>query len=88
MTPRNLFGFKDGTNNIKSEDIDVLRDQVWATADDGQPWMMDGTYLVARRIRMHIETWDREPLEGQERIVGRTKGTGALGRLQSSIKGT
>jgi deferrochelatase/peroxidase EfeB len=77
MTPRNLFGFKDGTNNIKSEDIDVLRDQVWATADDGQPWMMDGTYLVARRIRMHIETWDREPLEGQERIVGRTKGTGA-----------
>jgi deferrochelatase/peroxidase EfeB len=77
MTPRNLFGFKDGTNNIKSEDTDVLRDQVWATTDDGQPWMVGGTYLVARRIRMHIETWDREPLEGQERIVGRSKGTGA-----------
>jgi deferrochelatase/peroxidase EfeB len=77
MTPRNLFGFKDGTNNIKSEDTDALRDQVWATAGDGQPWMAGGSYLVARRIRMHVETWDRESLDGQEQIVGRTKGTGA-----------
>ncbi|WP_326566242.1 iron uptake transporter deferrochelatase/peroxidase subunit [Amycolatopsis rhabdoformis] len=76
-TPRNLFGFKDGTNNVKSEDTDILRDEVWAVAGDGQPWMAGGTYLVARRIQMHIETWDREPLEGQEQIIGRTKGTGA-----------
>ncbi|MDT7728703.1 MAG: deferrochelatase/peroxidase EfeB [Actinomycetota bacterium] len=76
-TPRNLFGFKDGTNNIKAEDTDFLRDQVWVTPADGQPWMAGGSFLVARRIRMHIETWDREPLEGQENIVGRTKGTGA-----------
>jgi deferrochelatase/peroxidase EfeB len=77
VTPRNLFGFKDGTNNVKSEDTDALRDQVWATAGDGQPWMAGGSYLVARRIRMHVETWDREPLDGQEKIVGRAKGTGA-----------
>src|SRR5207248_1640298 len=77
QTPRNLFGFKDGTNNVKGEDADVLRDQVWATADDGQAWMAGGTFLVARRIRMHIETWDREPLAGQEQIIGRTKGSGA-----------
>ncbi|MEU4666798.1 iron uptake transporter deferrochelatase/peroxidase subunit [Amycolatopsis sp. NPDC023774] len=76
-TPRNLFGFKDGTNNIKSEDTDFLRDEVWAAAGDGQAWMAGGSYLVARRIRMHIETWDREPLEGQEQIIGRTKGSGA-----------
>ncbi|WP_370968696.1 iron uptake transporter deferrochelatase/peroxidase subunit [Amycolatopsis sp. cg9] len=76
-TPRNLFGFKDGTNNIKSEDTDILRDQVWAEAGDGQAWMAGGSYLVARRIRMHIETWDRESLDGQQQIVGRTKGTGA-----------
>ncbi|HEY3710512.1 MAG TPA: iron uptake transporter deferrochelatase/peroxidase subunit [Amycolatopsis sp.] len=76
-TPRNLFGFKDGTNNIKSEDTDVLRDQVWAQAGDGQAWMAGGTYLVARRIRMHIETWDRETLDGQEQVIGRTKGSGA-----------
>ncbi len=50
---------------------------MWAEAGDGQAWMAGGTYLVARRIRMHIETWDRETLEGQEKIIGRTKGTGA-----------
>jgi deferrochelatase/peroxidase EfeB len=77
QTPRNLFGFKDGTNNIKSEDTDFLRDQVWTTAADGPAWMAGGSYLVARRIRMHIETWDRETLDGQQQIVGRTKGTGA-----------
>ncbi|MBB5852881.1 iron uptake transporter deferrochelatase/peroxidase subunit [Amycolatopsis umgeniensis] len=76
-TPRNLFGFKDGTRNVKAEEADVLRDQVWATAEDGQPWMAGGSFLVARRIRMHIETWDRESLQGQEGIVGRSKGAGA-----------
>ena len=39
--------------------------------------MTGGTYLVARRIRMHIETWDRSPLNEQELVVGRTKGNGA-----------
>lgn len=83
VTPRNLFGFKDGTNNVKAEDDGLLRDQVWARAEDGQPWMAGGSYLVARRIRMHIETWDRETLQGQEQIIGRTKGTGApLGQAQ------
>ena len=26
-TPRNLFGFKDGTNNIKAEETDALNKQ-------------------------------------------------------------
>jgi deferrochelatase/peroxidase EfeB len=77
VTPRNLFGFKDGTNNIKAEDTDLLRDQVWVAAEDGQPWMAGGSFLVARRILMHIETWDRESLNGQEDIIGRAKGSGA-----------
>jgi deferrochelatase/peroxidase EfeB len=77
QTPRNLFGFKDGTRNVKAEDTDVLRDQVWAAPGDGQAWMAGGSYLVARRIRMHIETWDRETLDGQQQIIGRTKGNGA-----------
>jgi deferrochelatase/peroxidase EfeB len=33
--------------------------------------------MVARRIRMRIETWDRTSLREQENLVGRTKGEGA-----------
>ena len=29
-TPRNLFGFKDGTANVLGDDDDALREQVWA----------------------------------------------------------
>jgi deferrochelatase/peroxidase EfeB len=76
-TPRNLFGFKDGTNNIKAEDADMLRDQVWVQPGDGPRWLDGGSYLVSRRIRMHVEIWDRTSLSEQELIVGRSKGEGA-----------
>jgi deferrochelatase/peroxidase EfeB len=76
-TPRNLFGFKDGTRNLKAEETDQLTKQVWVSKADGPDWLVDGSYLVARRIRMHIEIWDRTPLLEQETIIGRTKGTGA-----------
>jgi deferrochelatase/peroxidase EfeB len=76
-TPRNLMGFKDGTNNLKAEDTELLDRHLWAAAGDGAEWMAGGTYLVARRIRMMIETWDRTSLVEQETIIGRTKGTGA-----------
>ena len=76
-TPRNLFGFKDGTRNLKAEDPDLLRDHVWVSPEDGPAWMVGGTYLVARRIRMHIEVWDRTSLFEQETLIGRRKGSGA-----------
>ncbi|MEU5942647.1 iron uptake transporter deferrochelatase/peroxidase subunit [Micromonospora sp. NPDC047548] len=80
-TPRNLFGFKDGTANLKSEDAGLLREQLWAQPGDGPEWMTGGSYLVTRKIRMQVETWDRSSLAEQEQIVGRTKGSGApLGR--------
>jgi deferrochelatase/peroxidase EfeB len=80
-TPRNLFGFKDGTANLKAEDTDLLRDQLWVQPADGGSWMAGGSYLVTRKIRMIIETWDRSSLTEQESIIGRTKGSGApLGR--------
>lgn len=76
-TPRNLFGFKDGTANITSEETATVADQVWAAGGDGAAWMAGGSYLVARKIRMVIETWDRQQLGEQERIIGRDKGEGA-----------
>ncbi|MFD5826597.1 iron uptake transporter deferrochelatase/peroxidase subunit [Lentzea sp. NPDC060358] len=76
-TPRNMFGFKDGTRNIKAEDTDHLENHVWVAEEDGPDWLVGGTYLVTRRIRMHIEIWDRTSLTEQEQIVGRTKGEGA-----------
>ena len=78
-TPRNLFGLKDGTANLKAEDPSALAEHVWVGPgdDDGARWLAGGSYLVARRINMGIEVWDRQALGDQEDAVGRTKGTGA-----------
>ncbi len=79
-TPRNLMGFKDGTNNITAEEDDALTKFVWA-GGEAPPWMRGGTYMVTRRIRMLIEVWDRASLGDQEATIGRHKLTGApLGR--------
>ncbi|MFD0994504.1 deferrochelatase/peroxidase EfeB [Pseudoclavibacter chungangensis] len=77
QTPRNLFGFKDGTANIKAEEAGVADEQVWVQAADGPAWMAGGSYLAARRIRMLIESWDRVSLGEQQNIFGRNKGEGA-----------
>ncbi|HEY5847508.1 MAG TPA: iron uptake transporter deferrochelatase/peroxidase subunit [Microlunatus sp.] len=78
-TPRNLFGFKDGTQNLKAEMPAELDTHVWvpAGADARADWLAGGSYLVARRISMTIETWDRQLLREQERVIGRTKAEGA-----------
>ncbi|ODU05456.1 MAG: peroxidase [Pseudonocardia sp. SCN 72-86] len=80
-TPRNMMGFKDGTANIKAEDGAAMDADVWVQPGDGPDWMTGGSYLVTRRIRMLIEPWDSTSLTEQERVIGRTKDTGApLGR--------
>ena len=76
-TPRNLFGFKDGTANIKAEETSAVQADVWVSADDGPAWLAGGSYLVTRKIRMIIESWDRTMLQEQERVIGRSKGEGA-----------
>jgi len=79
-TPRNLFGFKDGTNNIKAEDsTDQLNKHLWVQKGDdaAAAWMTGGTYYVARRIRMLAEIWDRLRLIEQEQTMGRDKRYGA-----------
>lgn len=76
-TPRNLFGYKDGTSNIKAEEPAALDEFVWVGDDEPAAWMHGGSYLVTRRILMTIENWDRVRLEEQDSIIGRTKGEGA-----------
>jgi deferrochelatase/peroxidase EfeB len=75
---RNLMGFKDGTANLDGSDDATMDDLVWVSASDGEPeWAVEGTYMVARRIRMRVEFWDRTALHTQEAIIGRFKDTGA-----------
>jgi deferrochelatase/peroxidase EfeB len=76
-TPRNLMGFKDGTRNIRAEQTDVLDRNVWIGDETDQPWLRGGSYVVARRIRMYIETWDRDYLSDQQNVFGRYKASGA-----------
>lgn len=70
-TPRNLMGFKDGTHRPAA-----VEKVVWV-GDEGPNWMRDGSYLVARRIRIALEHWDRTNVGFQEQTMGRHKYSGA-----------
>lgn len=74
-TPRNLFGFKDGTVNPKG--TYEFSDAVWVQESDGPSWLVGGSYLVVRRIQMYIEVWDRSTLNDQEITFGRYRDSGA-----------
>jgi deferrochelatase/peroxidase EfeB len=76
-TPRNLLGFKDGTRNIKAEQTPLMNNYVWVGGESDQPWLRGGSYLVARKIRMFVENWDRDYLQDQENTIGRAKVSGA-----------
>ncbi|BFQ94661.1 iron uptake transporter deferrochelatase/peroxidase subunit [Gallibacterium anatis] len=71
-TPRNLFGFKDGTANANT--VKDLDGQVWVDQPD---WLKGGSYLIVRKIVMHLETWDRTSYKEQERTFGRHRISGA-----------
>ncbi len=82
-TPRNLMGFKDGTNNPRRAGADLspdsprsFEDVVWV-GDEGPDWMRGGSYVVARRIRISLEHWDRSEIDFQEQVIGRHKYSGA-----------
>ncbi len=82
-TPRNLMGFKDGTSNPPRARSDVTLDSprsfddvVWV-GDEGPDWMRGGSYVVARRIRISLEHWDRSEIDFQEQVIGRSKYSGA-----------
>ncbi|HYN94084.1 MAG TPA: Dyp-type peroxidase [Pilimelia sp.] len=67
--PPGLFEFRDGTCNLDVQDPKETAEHLWV--DDGPPWMHGGTYLVMRRIRLLLDTWDRTGLAEQEAVIGR-----------------
>jgi deferrochelatase/peroxidase EfeB len=82
-TPRNLMGFKDGTNNLSFVGAPVTPDApggfddvVWV-GEEGPDWMRRGAYVVARRIRISLDHWDRSEVDFQEQVIGRHKYSGA-----------
>ena len=75
-TPRNLMGFKDGTSNPSITDSKAMEKIVWV-GSEGPDWMRGGSYLVARRIRIALEHWDRTKVAFQEQTIGRHKYSGA-----------
>lgn len=77
VTPRNLMGFKDGTDNIRAQDAQAMNDYVWVAPHDGPSWMSGGSYLIVRRIKILFDVWDATSLDGQQRVIGREKLTGA-----------
>jgi deferrochelatase/peroxidase EfeB len=87
QTPRNLMGFRDGTQNPGSPHPaerangrlianGTLEDAVWV-GDEGPDWMHDGSYLVVRLIRIALQHWDSTELDFQEQVIGRRKASGA-----------
>ncbi|WP_166349147.1 Dyp-type peroxidase [Phytoactinopolyspora limicola] len=73
-TPRNLMGQLDGTSNGTpgTPEFDA---QVWIR--DGPDWLIGGTSLVLRRIRIELEEWDLVSRLGKEETIGRRLTDGA-----------
>ena len=68
----------------------LLNKHVWVGQETDQPWLRGGSYLVARKIRMFVENWDRDYLRDQENVIGRAKvsGAAAVRRFASSPRPT
>ncbi|WP_406118159.1 Dyp-type peroxidase [Streptomyces sp. NBC_00989] len=69
QTPRNLLGFKDGTENPTPQEREK-----WV-------WAGDSTFLVVRRVHIRVGDFSRLAPRRQEEIIGRHRADGApLGR--------
>ena len=71
--PRGPFDFRDGTANLDVTDPVATARHLWV--NDGPQWLHGGSYLVVRRIRLIVDTWDRTGLADQEALIGRTRHT-------------
>lgn len=73
-TPRDLFGFRDGsTNPVEDKEFDSF---IWVSGGD-QEWLEGGSYMVYRRSAIIMAPWENMRISEQERLIGRRKDTGA-----------
>ena len=73
-TPRNLMGMRDGTANER--DPEQAASVVWST-DPTYSWLIGGSHLVIRRMRIDLALWDDLEGEGKVTAFGRRIGDGA-----------
>ncbi len=73
-TMRNVMGQVDGTVNPAEADADFAG-LVWA--DAAGAGFAGGTFMVVRRIRARMSSWDKVDRSGREFAIGRTLDTGA-----------
>lgn len=78
-TQRNLMGQVDGTDNPEFGSKSFA-EQVWI--ESGPAWVVGGTTLALRRIRMNLSTWDSLGRTDKEQVIGRNLHNGApLGKI-------
>jgi porphyrinogen peroxidase len=65
---RDLMGFVDGTENPAG-----LAAMTAATIGEADPDFAGGSYVIVQKYLHDLETWNRLPVEEQERVIGRTK---------------
>jgi deferrochelatase/peroxidase EfeB len=73
-TARDLLGFRHGTSNLRQgRELDR---HVWIDGRE-RSWLLGGTLLVVRRIRIDLECWQALPAAAQEQVIGRQRDSGA-----------
>lgn len=71
---RNPFGFTEGHGNPDSRSTAATDRVVLVGPGAGEPaWAVGGSYLVLRVVRLSTALWDADPIEVQERIIGRRR---------------
>lgn len=72
---RNLMGWPEG-KHFPVPGTQDFADVVWI--QEGPDWLVGGTILVLRRMRMELDLWDRLDRSAQETVVGRRLSDGEL----------
>lgn len=75
-TMRNVLGQVDGSGNPREAEPDFAS-IVWSAPEAFGEAFSGGTFMVVRRIRAEMDTWDKVDRRGREAAVGRRLDTGA-----------